>query len=198
MSDIELAEYWDRVTHLEEQITACHACQLRKNATTPIPSNHNWNANIMLVGEAPGKVEDIQGLPFVGPSGQYLRSVLGANGISDLFITNVCKCYPPNCRTPDRLEILHYSKWLYAQIRELQPQLIITAGSTALNTLVLAGSVSVSKLHGQEMVSRPIFSTVYRLFPLYHPAAALRKKQLKHSFEKDIQLLTKVLLDAQI
>lgn len=193
MGDIGLAEYWDRVTHLEEQIHNCQDCALHKNARHPIPSNGNWNTTIMLVGEAPGRIENEQGQPFIGPSGQYLRSVLGA--ISEqLFITNVCKCYPPACRTPDRIEILRCSKWLYAQIRELQPQLIIGAGSIALNALLLSGQASITKLHGQELTSKPIFGTAYKLFALYHPAAVLRRPKLKRSFENDVHRL----LDAQI
>jgi DNA polymerase len=158
---------------------ACHACGLRGSARQVVPDNGVWRSRVLLVGEAPGTVEDQRGLPFVGPSGQYLRKSLSSAGVDPeaLFITNVCKCYPPGCRTPTPYEALSCRRHLLAQVAFLQPALIVAVGGLALRAFCAAPKrASVTRLAGQRLQTRDLDGATYPLFALVHPAAVLRNK----------------------
>lgn len=165
------------VAYLNEQIVACNRCTLRQHAQQVVTCNGSWEGSVMLVGEAPGKVEDSTGKPFVGSSGRFLRAKLREAGIEpdNLLITNTCKCKPPGCRMPLRAEQLQCSYWLHRQIDLFKPTLIITAGGVALNQLTTE-QLLITKVHGKLLSSINIFSLSYPIFPLYHPAAVLRQQ----------------------
>jgi len=120
---------------INEEILSCQKCGLYKTRTHAVPGDGNMNADIMFVGEAPGKAEDIQGKPFVGAAGKFLDELLAEIDLkrSDIFITNIVKCRPPNNRDPQDNEISVCWPYLEEQVKLIKPKLIITLGRYAMN-----------------------------------------------------------------
>ncbi len=133
----------------------------------------NADADLMFVGEAPGAKEDEQGLPFVGQAGKLLDKLLGEIGLErgEVFICNTVKCRPPNNRDPHPDEIESCNEYLRSQVELIEPKVICTLGNFATK-LLRADTTGISRLHGQAEV-RTIGAQAIRLYPLYHPAAAL-------------------------
>lgn len=151
----------------------CTACQLSETRTNVVFGSGNADAELMFVGEAPGANEDLQGLPFVGQAGKLLEKLLVEIGLqrADVFIANTLKCRPPDNRNPYPHELASCQHWLFSQLELIQPTMVCTLGNFA--TKLLRGEpVGISKIHGQEEV-RTIGPRAVRLYPLYHPAAAL-------------------------
>jgi uracil-DNA glycosylase family 4 len=172
------------LTELHEGIRVCVECPLYQSRTQAVPGEGNPQAAIMLVGEAPGEVEDRQGRPFVGPSGRFLIKLLEQNGLSreDVFITNSVKCRPPNNRFPhvNELEVCK-REWLLRQIELVDPKAIVLLGRAPLRQL-LGEQATVTQLHGQ-FIRRD-----GRLYLIqYHPAAALRSPQVRAAMQQDFQ-----------
>jgi DNA polymerase len=133
----------------------------------------NSNAELMFIGEGPGANEDKQGLPFVGQAGKLLDKLLTEIGLdrADVFIANVVKCRPPGNRDPHPHEIEACSGYLHRQLELIEPTLVCTLGNFSTK-LLRQDSTGISRLHGRDEVRRVGPRTV-RLYPLYHPAAAL-------------------------
>src|ERR1700722_15254366 len=156
-----------------EEARACVRCQLHQTRTTVVFGSGNADADLMFVGEAPGANEDKQGLPFVGQAGKLLEKLLGEIGLdrTQVFICNTVKCRPPNNRDPHPNEIESCHDYLRSQVELIEPTVICTLGNFATK-LLRADTTGISRLHGQEE-GRVIGSRAVRLFPLYHPTAAL-------------------------
>jgi uracil-DNA glycosylase family 4 len=151
----------------------CIACQLWETRTNVVFGSGNADAELMFVGEAPGANEDLQGLPFVGQAGKLLERLLAEIGMErgDVFIANTLKCRPPDNRNPYPHELDSCQHWLFSQLELIQPTMVCTLGNFA--TKLLRGEpAGISKIHGQEEI-RTIGPRAVRLYPLYHPAAAL-------------------------
>jgi uracil-DNA glycosylase len=133
----------------------------------------NANADLMFCGEAPGKNEDEQGLPFVGQAGKLLDKLLAEIGLqrTDVFICNVLKCRPPGNRDPAPVEIENCQDYLMRQIELIEPTVICTLGNFATK-LLRADPTGITRLHGREE-ERVIGTRAVRLYPIFHPAAAL-------------------------
>ena len=133
----------------------------------------NADAALMFVGEAPGKNEDEQGLPFVGQAGKLLDRLLGEIGLTraDVFIANVLKCRPPGNRDPHPEEIENCQDYLLRQVELIEPRVICTLGNFATK-LLRADPTGITRLHGRDEV-RVIGTRAVRLYPIFHPAAAL-------------------------
>jgi DNA polymerase len=142
----------------------------------------------MIVGEAPGASEDEQGRPFVGRAGRLLDELLAAAGLrrEDVFITNVLKARPPKNRDPKPAEVAHSMPWLEAQLALVRPRLLIPLGRHALAHF--APGERISDVHGTELIARE-----RTLFPLYHPAAALRSTGLRDAMFEDAKALSEAL-----
>jgi DNA polymerase len=156
-----------------EQAKGCTRCPLHQTRTTVVFGSGNADADLMFVGEAPGANEDKQGLPFVGQAGKLLTKLLNEIGLDrgEVFIANTVKCRPPNNRDPHPNEIESCSEYLRRQVELIQPTVICTLGN--FSTKLLRGdNTGISRLHGQAEV-RTIGARAIRLYPLYHPAAAL-------------------------
>jgi DNA polymerase len=150
----------------------------------------------MFVGEAPGANEDLQGLPFVGRAGQLLDELLREVGLSreDAFITNVLMCRPPGNRDPLPTEIAECEPHLRAKIRLIEPKVICTLGNFA--TKLLTGSPEgITRVHGRPQ-EREIEGLPVLLYPVFHPAAALRTPSVKELLRADIHRLPE-LIEAQ-
>ena len=150
----------------------------------------NINSKIMLLGEAPGKEEVIQGKPFVGRSGRLLTRTLEKNKISreKIYITNVVKFRPPNNKTPKTSEIKEYLLYLEKEILIIKPKIICPLGNTALKALTEKGNVT--KVRGK-MAQEEIEGQKFLLLPTFHPAAILRNMNRLSMFEKDLKKLKK-------
>jgi DNA polymerase len=157
-------------------------------ATNMVPGEGNPKADVMLVGEAPGASEDEQGRPFVGRAGKLLDQVLEAAGLEreDVYITNVVKARPPKNRDPRAGEVAHHMPWLEAELALIQPRLVVPLGRHALAHF--SDTAKISEVHGTELTEKG-----RALFPLYHPAAALRGGSLRETLFEDAGKLKKVL-----
>jgi len=164
---------------LRQQIISCQRCTLSKRRLKAVPDNANLKSKIVAVGEAPGRVENRTGYPFVGPSGNFLRNKMALSGIDfdSMYITNVCKCYPNDCRTPLRSERLACRYYLLRQIEAIQPKLIIPIGGLAL-TAFTAGPHWITKEAGKMQTSSVIEGKTWPLFPINHPAYIMRRRKL--------------------
>jgi DNA polymerase len=176
-----------------EEARSCVRCQLHQTRTTVVFGAGNADADLMFIGEAPGANEDKLGLPFVGQAGKLLDKLLGEIGMErgDVFIANVLKCRPPDNRDPLPREIESCQDYLRAQVDLIEPIVICTLGN--FSTKLLRGDTTgISKLHGQEEV-RLIGSRAVRLYPLYHPAAALYTPSTLETLRADFMLIPSVL-----
>lgn len=175
------------LTRIASEIEICSEC---KKASTgkAVPGEGNPNADIVFVGEAPGRQEALTGRPFVGRSGQLLRSLIREIGLTedDVFITSACK-YLPLRGTPSKTQITHGRKHLFEQLDIIKPQYIVLLGKVACFA-ILGRDVPIAKEHGQivEMDGR-------KYIVEYHPAAALRFPPLKTVFVEDFKKLKRVL-----
>jgi uracil-DNA glycosylase len=156
-----------------EEARDCVRCPLHQTRTTVVFGAGNADADLMFIGEAPGANEDRQGLPFVGQAGKLLDKLLLEIGLErkDVFIANTLKCRPPDNRDPHPNEIESCHDYLQRQVDLIEPTVICTLGNFATK-LLRADNTGISRLHGQDEV-RLIGTRAVRLFPLYHPAAAL-------------------------
>ena len=156
-----------------EHARGCVRCPLHQTRTTVVFGAGNADADLMFVGEAPGANEDRLGLPFVGQAGKLLDKLLAEIGLArdDVFIANTLKCRPPNNRDPHPNEIASCQDYLHRQVTLIEPIVICTLGN--FSTKLLRGDpTGISRLHGRDEVVT-IGERAVRLYPLYHPAAAL-------------------------
>jgi DNA polymerase len=169
-----------------EQARGCEKCpQLAATRTTVVFGAGNADADLMFVGEAPGANEDKQGLPFVGSAGKLLEKLLGEIGLAraDVFIANVLKCRPPGNRDPHPTEIEACQGYLWRQIDLIQPLVLCTLGN--FSTKLLRGDpTGITRLHGRAEV-RVIGPRAVRLYPIYHPAAALYTPSMLDTLRAD-------------
>ncbi|MFL5862029.1 MAG: uracil-DNA glycosylase [Solirubrobacteraceae bacterium] len=163
----------ERLKAVYEQARQCTRCPLHQTRTTVVFGSGNADADLMFVGEAPGANEDKQGVPFVGQAGKLLSKLLNEIGTdrSEVFICNTVKCRPPNNRDPHPDEIESCNEYLRSQVELIQPTVICTLGNFSTK-LLRSDNTGISRLHGRPEV-RTIGSRAIRLYPLYHPAAAL-------------------------
>ncbi|MBA2515926.1 MAG: uracil-DNA glycosylase [Solirubrobacterales bacterium] len=173
-----------------EQASGCVRCpQLAATRQTVVFGAGNADADLMFVGEAPGANEDKQGVPFVGQAGKLLEQLLSEIGLerSDVFIANTLKCRPPQNRDPLPGEIENCRPYLFSQLELIQPRVVCTLGNFATK-LLRADTTGITKLHGQAEV-RTIGPRAVRLFPIYHPAAALYTRSLLDTLREDFSRL---------
>ena len=173
---------------LAGQISSCMDCNLSQHRTRAVPGEGPKDADLMFIGEGPGYNEDQQGRPFVGQAGLYLEELLASIGFTrdDVYITNMVKCRPPSNRDPFPGEIKACSKYLDAQIKLIQPRVIVTLGRHSLGKF-LPGE-TIGKTHGKP---RQIGDLI--VYPIYHPAAALRQHTLRTVLEQDFQAIPSLL-----
>jgi DNA polymerase len=178
---------------LNEQIRTHTGCgfEICEAATNIVPGEGNPDADVLLVGEAPGASEDQLGRPFVGRSGKLLDELLEAAGLErdDVFITNVVKARPPGNRDPKADEVAHYLPWLEDQLALIAPSVIIPVGRHALAHF--APGRKITEVHGDLLVERD-----RRLVPWLHPAAALRSQRLREALFQDARALPGILASA--
>ena len=187
------AERREELVALYQRLKDCHDCPLKATRTKLVFGAGNADAEVMFVGEAPGAQEDLQGLPFVGRAGQLLNELLHEIGLdrNDVFIANVLKCRPPGNRDPLPEEIAECEPHLKEQIHSIQPKVICTLGNFA--TKLLSGRpTGITKCCGIPQ-HREIAGLQVVLYPLFHPAAALRTPATKERLRADMANLPELI-----
>jgi uracil-DNA glycosylase family 4 len=178
---------------LYREASGCTRCPLHRGRTKVVFGSGNANADLMFVGEAPGMHEDLQGLPFVGRAGKLLDQLLEGVGLqrSDVFITNVLLCRPPGNRDPQPDEIETCKPYLHRKIELIEPKVVCTLGNFATK-LLTRSQRGITGVHGRPQVHELGGRTV-RVFPIYHPAAALRSTRTLEELRQDFAKLPALL-----
>lgn len=179
-----------RVIRLQKRVSECTLCnELAKTRKNVVFGAGNVSAELMFVGEAPGRDEDIQGLPFVGRAGQLLTKMIEAMGLTrqHVFIANVLKCRPPQNRNPLPKEIINCEPYLLEQLELIKPKVICALGTFAAQTL-LKKSEPISRLRGRFYDYHGI-----KLLPTFHPAYLLRSPGEKKKAWADLKMIKKEL-----
>lgn len=170
---------------LRATIEGCHKCPLGEGRTQIVFGVGNPEARVLIVGEAPGKNEDLQGEPFVGAAGKYLNELLAIAGLQreDVFIANVLKCRPPGNRDPRPEEIELCAPYLREQTRTINPDFIVTLGNFATK-FILKTEVGITNLRGTLQQAGK-----FKVFPIFHPAAAIYDRSKRETLEGDFAKL---------
>jgi len=179
------------------QAQGCTRCpQLAATRHSVVFGAGNADADLMFVGEAPGANEDKQGLPFVGQAGRLLETLLGEIGLAraDVFIANTLKCRPPGNRDPLPGEIDNCQDYLFRQLELIEPRVVCTLGNFATKLLRADAAKGITRLHGREEV-RQIGPRTVRLYPLYHPAAALYTPSMLEVLRADFRRIPELLAE---
>ena len=160
-------------------------CKLKKTATQPVYEITPPSSGILLIGEAPGRNEDLQGRPFVGAAGKFLDELLQTIDLTreEVYVSNIVKYRPPNNRDPNDNEKKACRVWLNSELLFVNPRVIVTLGRHALGKFVPDAKISTD--HGQSFTH----STGIPIFAMYHPAAALYNPNLKDTMKKDFKKL---------
>lgn len=189
-----------------EHIRLVKETEICKNCKNIVVGKGNENADILFVGEAPGRNEDEQGLPFVGRAGKNLDELLYKVGLSleDIYIANILKCRPPENRDPLPEEIRAHTPWLVEQIKNIKPKVICSLGNYATKFFFADGNVDImdkqpgiTSVHGKvreiEFHGRKI-----KLIPLFHPAAIIYKRDLLPLWEKDMEIVKREIKESVV
>jgi DNA polymerase len=176
-----------------DEARECTRCPLHQTRTKVVFGAGNADAELMFIGEAPGANEDRMGLPFVGQAGKLLDRLLGEIGMqrADVWICNVLKCRPPDNRDPQPNEIESCQGYLRTQVDLIEPTVICTLGN--FSTKLLRGDTTgISRLRGREEI-RIVGSRAVRLYPLYHPAAALYTPSMLETLRNDFHRIPELI-----
>ena len=177
---------------IEVNIKACKKCRLYEHAHNPVPGEGNINSDLVFIGEAPGETEDLTGKPFVGRSGKLLDKMLEEIGRKreDVWIGNIIKHRPPDNRDPLPDEIAFCEPYLALQLKLMSPVIIVTLGRFAMNYFIPEGKISRDR--GTLIKVRN-----YNVYPVYHPAAALRNPTMMADLRHDFLRIPQVLDEAR-
>ena len=170
----------DTLAELEGLVRSCTDCPLHAGRTHAVPGEGPADAELLFIGEGPGAQEDRQGRPFVGPAGNFLEELLQSIGMSreQVYIANMVKCRPPNNRDPMPGEIAACRKYLDRQIELIDPLLIVTLGRFSMARFLPGQSISRVRGRLRQVDGR-------RIFPIMHPAAGLRRQEMRAAIEED-------------
>ena len=174
----------DSLEKIATEVRGCPLCKLARSRKNAVPGEGQISAKIMFIGEAPGRNEDEKGKPFVGAAGRILDNLLKEAGIerSQVFITNIVKCRPPNNRVPEEDELIACRPYLDRQIAIIKPKVICILGRTAYASILGGSSISANRGKIVERAGQKYFST-------FHPAAVIYNKSLRSTLEADLKKL---------
>ena len=174
----------DSLLLVAEEVRACKKCPLSLARTNAVPGEGPPDSKVVLIGEGPGRNEDLQGRPFVGAAGKQLEALLSDAGLSraDVYISNVVKCRPPENRRPSGAEAEACHPYLERQLRLVRPRIVVLLGDTALKRFL--PDESLSSAHGRMFEQGGV-----SLFPTYHPAAMIYNRALEGVIREDFRAL---------
>lgn len=180
------------LAQVAKEVSVCTKCELHKSRKKAVPGEGPATAEIMFIGEGPGFHENEQGRPFVGAAGQFLDQLLAQAGLkrSDVFITNVVKCRPPNNRDPQTEELAACDPYLERQINTINPSIIVTLGRFSMGKFI--PNAKITAIHGQMRKVGDRF-----VIPMFHPAAALHQASIKPLILADFARLPELLKEAR-
>ena len=182
----------ETLAQLAKEVSVCTKCALHESRNKSVPGDGPADAEIMFIGEGPGFHENEQGHPFVGASGKFLDQLLAQAGVTraDVFIANVVKCRPPDNRDPSADELVACDTYLEAQIKTINPSIIVTLGRISMGKFF--SGVKISAVHGQMQKVGERY-----VIPMFHPAAALHQSALKPAILADFAKLPELLNEAR-
>ncbi|MDR1013465.1 MAG: uracil-DNA glycosylase [Coriobacteriales bacterium] len=174
---------------IRAETTDCRLCALSETRTNVVFGVGNPHAEVMFIGEAPGKNEDLGAEPFIGAAGQYLNSLLALAGLKreEIYIANVLKCRPPENRDPRPEEIEACTPYLRAQVRSIAPEILVTLGNFATR-FILKTDRGITGLRGQVHITGR-----FSVLPIFHPAAAIYDRSKEPVMENDFRLLGRLI-----
>ncbi len=190
----------------EEHIRKVKETEIYKNCKNIVVGKGNLNAKILFVGEAPGRNEDEQGLPFVGAAGKNLDKLLEKVGLSleEVYITNILKCRPPENRDPLPEEVRAHTPWLLKQIEDIKPKVVCSLGNHSTKFFLAGGDVStmdkmpgITSVHGKVKMIE-LNGLKLKLIPLFHPAAIIYNRGLLTAWEKDMEIVKQEISQKQL
>jgi DNA polymerase len=177
---------------IQKDIVSCKLCKLCNGRNNAVPGRGNLDSKIIFIGEAPGRNEDNEGIPFVGFAGKILEQALSKAGIqkNDVYITNIVKCRPPNNRIPENDEVSTCTQqYLKKEIQIISPDIVCLLGATALQSLL--NIKGLQRYHGKTIDQDGI-----RYFITFHPAATIYKKDLRDTFFNEINSVVNMIKDS--
>lgn len=177
-----------KLQKIKQQVTECTKCELSKTRNNAVPGKGNYKADVIFVGEAPGKNEDMKGEPFIGIAGNKLSIALESAGIArdEVYITNIVKCRPPKNRVPTTTERGTCQNYLEKEIEIIKPKIICVLGNTVFNSL----------LNGKEIIKfrgKVVRKNNQLYFLTVHPAATIYNQKLISVLKKDMKKLFKLI-----
>ena len=183
---------------LKQLITNIKNCELKKNSTNIVFSDGNPNAKIMIIGEGPGANEDLEGVPFIGRTGELLDKMLLSINLDrdNIYITNVVNYRPPENRNPTEEEIARYLPYLTKHIEIINPKILILLGGAALNAIIGDGQV-ISEARGK-WIDKKIGKCSTSVIASFHPAFLMRQPDQKKLSWGDLKMVRKKILDLKI
>jgi uracil-DNA glycosylase len=193
-SDNTASQRRERLKRVYGEAKGCVRCpELAAARKTVVFGSGNADADLMFVGEAPGASEDEQGVPFVGRAGKLLDQLLGEIGLSrdEVFVCNTLKCRPPGNRDPLPVEIENCQDYLRSQVELIEPSVICTLGNFSTK-LLREDPTGITRLHGQPEVIA-LGARAVRLYPIFHPAAALYTPRMLETLREDFAKLPELL-----
>ncbi len=184
----------DEMEALIAEVSSCRDCGLHKTRNKAVPGEGSIDAGIMLIGEAPGSNEDMQGRPFVGRAGMFLDELLGSAGIKrkDVFIANILKCRPPGNRNPQAEEIRSCTAYLDRQIALIAPKTICPMGNFAASYILEKYGLKpepIGRIHGKTFRVKNLLLDA-RIIPLYHPASAVYNPNMRYTLIEDFKRIS--------
>lgn len=183
----------EKLKALHEKWAAENTCELKKTATQAVFGDGSPEAEIVFIGEAPGKNEDLQGVPFIGAAGKFLAEMLEDIKLKreDVYITNIVKYRPPNNRDPEPEEKKACAPWLYEELNLIAPKLVIFLGRHSMNDFF--PELKISAVHGKLIHKKFKHMKTEYFLPLYHPASALYNGGMRDTLKADFALIPKIL-----
>ena len=186
----------DRTT-LDEAVRTCTRCPLAETRTNAVPGDGPVPARILFIGEAPGRNEDLKGIPFVGRAGSILDGLLEGIGVArdEVFITNIVKCRPPKNRDPTAEEIEACRPYLESQLALFRPEVIVPLGRFAMRWVLESYGISpgpISEVHGK-VFRIPAIGCEQVVIPVYHPAATIYRPAFREVLAADFDTIRAVL-----
>lgn len=184
-----MALNFDTLEALRTHIGECQRCPLAESRTTLVFGSGHPHARVMLVGEAPGKNEDLTGEPFVGSAGKLLDELLGMAGLerADVYIANILKCRPPGNRDPKTIEVQTCTPFLDAQLELVAPMIVVTLGNYATR-FMLETTEGITSLRGTLVPKGG-----RHIYPVFHPAATIYDRTKREVLAEDFERLPRLL-----
>ena len=187
-----------KLQDLKDSLNKIKNCNLKKSSTKIVFSDGNPNAKIMIIGEAPGENEDLEGIPFIGRAGELLDKMLLSINLNrdNVYISNIVNFRPPENRNPTKEEIARYLPYLIKHIEIINPQILILLGSTALNAII-GTEKTISDIRGK-WIKKKVGNCNTSVIVSFHPSFLMRQPSQKKLSWLDLKMIKKKIIDLQI